>query len=175
MREEKQYLLDEITEPLTSCNAFVIMKYAGVPANAVNQFRREVATLGGAVKMMRKRIFVKACATAGIEVNLEQLPGHIGIVFSGKDPLETTKLVFKFSQDTEKAVEIIGGHIEGKLYNGKDVETLSKLPSKDEMRAQLLATLEAPMSQTLAVMEALLSSVVYCIDNKCKQEGASSS
>ena len=41
-------------------------------------------------------------------------------------------------------------------YNGADVKTLSELPSKDEMRAQLLATLEAPLSQTLSVMEALI-------------------
>jgi large subunit ribosomal protein L10 len=169
MRSEKQYLVDEILAPLGQYKTFVIMKYAGVEANAVNQFRREVATLGGCVKMMRKRILARACANAGITLDLAELPGHIGIVFGGKDPIETTKLVFKFSQDTEKAVEVVGGHIEGKLYNGKDVETLSKLPGRDELRAQLLATLEAPMSQTLAVMEALLSSVVYCLDNKAKE------
>ena len=50
-----------------------------------------------------------------------------------------------------------------------DVESLSKLPGKDEMRAQLLAYLEAPMAQTLAVMDALLTSVVYCLENKSKQ------
>ena len=43
---------------------------------------------------------------------------------------------------------------------------MSKLPSKDEMRAQFLGTLEAPMAQTLAVMDALLTSVVHCLNNK---------
>ena len=56
------------------------------------------------------------------------------------------------------------------FIQASDVERLSKLPSKDEMRAQFLSVLEAPMSQTLAVMEALLTSVPYCLDNKCKQE-----
>lgn len=171
MRREKQYLIDEIVQPLSHYKTFVVMKYAGVPANTVNQFRREVATLGGAVKMMRKRILMKACADVGINLNADDLPGHIGVVFGGPDSIETAKLVFKFRQDTEKAVDVVAGRIEGKLYNGKDVETLSKLPGKDELRAQLLATLEAPMSQTLAVMEALLSSVVYCLDNKCSGQG----
>lgn len=170
MRQEKQYLLDAITEPMAKHGTFVIMKYQGVPANRVNQFRRDVSAIGGKVKMMRKRILVKAAAFAGIALNEEQLPGHIGLVFSGQDPIETTKLLFKFSQETDKAAEVIGGHIDGKLYNGKDVETLSKLPGKEEMRSQLLGTFEAPMAQTLAVMEALLSSVVYCLDNKSKQE-----
>lgn len=169
MRQEKQYLLDEITEPIAKHGTFVIMKYQGVPANKVNKFRRDVAAIGGDVKMMRKRILIKAAALAGITLNEKLLPGHVGLVFGGQDAIETTKLVFKFSQESDKGVQVIGGHIDGKLYDGKDVETLSKLPGKEEMRAQLLATFEAPMAQTLAVMEALLSSVVYCLDNKSKQ------
>lgn len=169
MRNEKQYLVDEITVPISRHGSFVLVKYERVPANSVNQFRREVASIGGRVKMMRKSILVKACAKVGITLSEKELPGHIGIVFSGNDTIETTKLAFKFGQESGNALEVIGGHIDGKLYNGKDVEMLSKLPGKDEMRAQLLATFEAPMSQTLAVMEALLSSVVYCLDNKSKQ------
>ena len=175
MRREKQYLLDAVKGPIDRHGAFVFIKYAGIPANTVNQFRREEAALGGDVLMMRKRIVLKALASSGIEVDMSQFPGHLGIVFSGSDPIETTKLVFQFSKQTEKAATVIGGRIDGKMYNGQDVETLSKLPGKDEMRAQLLATFEAPMSQTLAVMEALLSSVVYCLDNKSKAGDVSTS
>ncbi len=95
--------------------------------------------------------------------------GISALVFAGNDPFETTKFVFKFSQESDKAMEVIGGRFEGQLYNAAEMETLSKLPSKDEMRAQLLSVLQAPMAQTLAVMDAVLSSVVYCLDNKSKQ------
>jgi large subunit ribosomal protein L10 len=57
------------------------------------------------------------------------------------------------------------------MYNAADVEIMSQLPSKDVMRAQFLGLLEAPMAQTLAVMEALISSVVYCLDNKIELDG----
>lgn len=119
---------------------------------------------------MRKRILVKAAQAAGIEIDLNSLEGHIGIVLGGKDPFETTKFVYKFCQDNDKAVEVIGGRFEGQLYNAAEMEALSKLPGKDEMRAQLLSVLQAPMSQTLGVMDAVLSSVVYCLDNKSKQD-----
>ena len=64
----------------------------------------------------------------------------------------------------------MGGRFEGRMYAADQMVKLSTLPSKDEMRAQLLATLEAPMAQTLAVMEAVLSSVVYCLQNKSEQQ-----
>lgn len=172
MRQEKQYLQDAIVEPMEKHSAFVIMNYACIPANTINQFRRDVASKGGKVKMTSKRILMKAFQKAGVEFPLDQFPGSVGVVFSGEDPIEGIKMAFQFCSEAGggKNASVIAGRLEGKMYSGKDVETLSKLPSKDEMRAQFLATLEAPMSQTLAVMEALLSSVVYCLDNKCKQE-----
>lgn len=172
MRKDKQLLLDEVKEQIDQYNSFVIMSYLKLGANAANKFRTEIANLGGNVEVMRKRVLIKAAEAAGVTLDIKALPGHIGLVFAGRDALETTKAVFKFSQDNNKAVEVIGARFEGQLYNGADMEMLSKLPGKDEMRAQLLATLEAPLSQTLAVMDAVLTSVVYCLDNKCKQQGS---
>ena len=169
MRKEKHLLLDEIKGQIEEHGSFVIMSYQRLGANSANAFRGEIAKLGGNIEMVRKRMLVKAADASGITLDVASLPGHIGLVFGGRDPLETTKAVFKFKQENDKVVEVIGGRFEGQLYSGADIEALSKLPGKDEMRAQLLGVLEAPLSQTLAVMEAILSSVVYCLDNKCKQ------
>lgn len=169
MRQDKNILKDEIRSQIEHFGSFVIINYLGLSANAMNQFRTEVAGLGGAVEMVRKRVLIKAAESAGISFELAALPGHVGLVFAGKDPFEMAKLVFKYSQQPEKKVNVIGGRVEGQMYAADQMAKLATLPSKDEMRAQLLATLEAPMAQTLAVMEAILSSVVYCLDNKCKQ------
>jgi large subunit ribosomal protein L10 len=172
MRQEKQLLLDEVESQINkSGGSFVILKYLGLTANKANEFRGDIAKAGGTVEVVRKRLLVKAAQAAGIEIDLKALEGHIGLVFGGSDPLETNKLVFKFSEENGKTVNVIGGRFEGQLYNAAEMETLSKLPSKDEMRAQLLSVLQAPMSETLGVMDAVLSSVLYCLDNKCKQNG----
>lgn len=171
MRKEKQLLLDEVQGQIEQNSSFVIISYSSLTANAANDFRREIAKNGGSMEMVRKRILIKAAQAAGVQLDEATLPGHIGLVFTGKDPIETTKLVFRFRQDS-KAVEVMGGKLDGQLYNGADIEMISNLPSKDEMRAQFLSVLEAPLSQTLAVMEAILTSVVYCLDNKSKQEGS---
>lgn len=169
MRKEKHLLLDEVKDQIERQPSFILMRYAGLSANKANDFRNEIAKLGGSVEMVRKRLLIKAAETMGISLTLDTLPGHISIIFGGKDPFETTKSVFKFGRENEKIVEVIGGRFEGQLYNAADVKALSELPSKNEMRAQFLGTLEAPMAQTLAVLEAILTSVPYCLDNKSKQ------
>jgi large subunit ribosomal protein L10 len=171
MRNEKQLLKQEIKDKIDRYNSFVIMQYSRLTANTANDFRREIGKMGGDVEIVRKRVLLKAAKDAGIELDLSSLEGHVGLVFLGQDPIETTKTVFKFSQDRDKVIQVLGGRFEGQLYGGEDVEKLSKLPSRDEMRAQFLGLLEAPMAQTLAVVEAVLASVVYCLDNKAKQEG----
>ncbi len=170
MRDEKQLLKQEIKGKMDQYGSFVIMRYVGLTANIANDFRREIGKMGGDVEVVRKRVLFRAAEDAGIQLDLTALDGHIGLVFLGQDPIETTKTVFKFSSDREKIIEVIGGHFDGKLYKGEDVERLSKLPGKDEMRAQLLSIFEAPMAQTLAVMDSLLASVAYCLDNKIKKE-----
>lgn len=173
MRQEKELLKIDVKEKFNKYASFVVMKYMGLSANSANEFRREVAKAGGDVEVIRKRILIKAAKDANVDLDLDALEGHVGLVFLGQDPIETTKLVMKFSQDRDNVIKILLGRYDGKLYQGDDVERLSKLPSKNEMRAQFLSTLEAPMSQTLAVMDAVLSSVVYCLDNKAKQESGS--
>ncbi len=170
MRKEKQLLLDEVKEQIEQDGSFIVMRYLKLSANKIAEFRREIRKMGGNVEVMRKRILLRASRAAGIELESVDLAGHIGLVYGGKDPLETTKFVFQFSQQNDKSIEVVGGRFDGQLYHAADVVTLSQLPSKDEMRAQLLGLFEAPMAQTLAVMDAIMSSVVYCLDNKVKLE-----
>ena len=168
MKQEKQLLLKEIKGHMDHFGSFLFISYLAFVANKMNDFRNEVAKSGGNVEVVRKRVLLKAADAAGISLNLQDLPGHICIVFAGKDPVETSKLTFKFTKDNGNVFTVIGGRFEGQMYGAEDVQKLATLPSKDEMRAQFLSTLEAPMSQTLAVMDALLTSVVFCLDNKLK-------
>jgi large subunit ribosomal protein L10 len=170
MKKEKQLLLDEIKEQIVNYDAFLILNYLAIKANKLGEFRGVVAKAGGNVEIGRKRMLIKAAEAAGVKLNLEDLPGHIGLVLSGKDALETMKSVLKFSEENDNLLNVIGAYFDGETYGAEDVKKLATLPGKNEMRAELLSVLEAPLSQTLAVMDALLTSVVYCLDNKSKED-----
>lgn len=173
MIEEKQFLLDEVKEQIKAHPSFVIMRYTGLTAAKAEDFRRQMNKRGGKFGVMRKRILLKAAQAAGIELDSVDLGGHIGVVYSAGEATEVAKGVYQFGQDT-KTVEIAGGYIDGRVCQAEEVVMISQLPGKDEMRAQLLGLFEAPMAQTLAVVDALLTSVMHCMDNKCKAEGETS-
>lgn len=171
MKQEKQLLLDEIQDQIREHPSFIIVQYAAIGANALNEFRTAIAERKGDVSVMGKRMLIKAASQRGISLARTDLAGHIAMVYAGgEDAIEMAKYVFQFSKESEGKVKVVGGHIDGLLYSAEQVDLLSKLPGKQEMRAQLLGTLEAPMSHFLACCEALLTSLPHCLENKVKLE-----
>ena len=112
----------------------------------------------------------KAAKEAGITIDKEMLKGHIGIVYSREDTIAIAKAVYKFKKDNDKLLDVLGGLFEGKLCSPSDLEEISTLPSQDEMRAQFLGVLEAPLSGLVSVMEAAMSGVVSCMDQQVQKK-----
>lgn len=167
MRTEKQFLLDDIKERIENSKGFIVTQYKNMTANGMAEFRGNLSKNGGDFEVIAKRVFIKAAQDQGIEFNKDLLEGHIGIAFAEEDYISTAKEINRYGKETEK-VEILSGYIEGQIYNKADVIKLSNLPSLDEMRAQFLGLMEAPMTQTLGVFHAILTSVIYALENKAK-------
>lgn len=170
MRAEKQFLLDEIEEKIETFKSFLITRYDQLGANTANDLRVKMAESGGDYEVVRKRLFVKVAEKRGLEIGENFLQGHLGLAFTGLDAIETLKVLMKFCKENPEKMEVLGGFFDGTLYEKAQVEKLATLPAKEQMRAQLLGLFEAPAAQTLSVMEALLTAVPHCLQNKVDQE-----
>lgn len=171
MRKEKQLLLDDIRDRIQGSKSVMLMSYRKLDANKTANFRTEIAKAGGSVYVVKKRVLVKAAETVGMSLQMDQLKGHIGVILSQKDAVETTKAFFKFSKESaEETFEVIGGQFEGQLCSAMDFEKIAKLPGLEQMRSELLATFESPLSHTLSVLEAILTCLPYCLENKATSE-----
>jgi len=167
MRKEKTLLLEEIREKIDASAAMIITRYEKLEPNISWQLRSELAKSGSLFEVVRKKMFLKAAVGAGIQLDEALLQGHVGIVFVNQpDAMPSTKAIYKFSEDNGKIFEILCGQIEGKMVPGQDLEILSKLPGIDEMRATLLGLFTSPMSQMLAVLEAVMAGPLSVISQK---------
>ena len=170
MRAEKQLLLDEIKEWIENSKAFVVASYQGIEANSTADFRKAIVDTGGDVKVIGKRIFLRAAKEAKIEFSREELEGHIALVFACEDPIQTTKALCDFQKAQKNKVAIHGGFFDQKKTSKDDILEISKLPSMDQMRAEIIGLLTAPMTQTLGVIQAVLAAVPSCLDQKVKKQ-----
>lgn len=166
MRPEKQLLLDEITDLIDQSKAMVVARYDRFNPQASWNFAEELSKCESNFKVMKKRVLYKAAQEKDLSFKGKKMTGHIGVIFINGDLLEASKVLVKFQSDNADFLEIVSGHIEGRACSFEEIVMLSKLPGKDEMRAQLLGLFEAPMAQTLSVMDNLLTSILHCLENK---------
>lgn len=167
MRDEKKLLLDELTDKIESSAGFIMTSYQGLTAALARQFRDHLSEVNGEFEIVRKRVFLKALEKKGTPVKDIKLEGHIGIMFAEKEALPLVKAVVKFSEANNDMFTLVGGVIENVMCDGKEITELSKLPSLQELRAQFVGLLQAPMAQTVGTMQAQLASLLYCFDAKC--------
>lgn len=170
MRAEKQLLLDEIEDKIEDFKSFIVARYDKLSAADTRAFRREMAKLGSEYEVVRKRIFLKATEKQGLEIDASLLEGHVGVVFSGEEPMETAKAIVNFGKECSGSFEMLAGHVDGKICDSEEMKLLAQMPSKNELRAQLLALLQAPMAQSVGIMNAVMRSLVTCMDNKVKKD-----
>ncbi|MEI6242366.1 MAG: 50S ribosomal protein L10 [Chlamydiota bacterium] len=169
MRPEKKLLVESIKGKIEQSKAVMLLQYSKFSPSMSWKFAAQLKKPQGRFEVMKKRIFFKAAEECGLKLdNIGDLTGHMGVLFVYGDALDATKVVFKFSKDNESIVKVLGGRFEGQIYSAIDLEALSNLPSLIELRAQFLGLLEAPMVQVLTVMDTLLTSVIYCLENKSK-------
>ncbi len=168
MRKEKQIHLDQIHKEIEDSSAMMLMSYQSMGANVTASFRSQLNKAGGKLTVVPKRVFIKAAKKSGIEFDKKQLQGHVGVIFADDDPVAPAKVLFEYQKNNKDNVQILGGEFEGSKISSEDVEQLAKLPGIQELRAQFVGVLEAPLSGLLSVQEALLTSVMHCLENKSK-------
>lgn len=170
MRDEKQLLLDEIVDKIKQSDTFVIASYNKIDPNLDHALRTAILKTGGNYSVVKKRILVKAAASLGLDINEDTLEGHIALASSPEDGVSTTKALFDFAKENKDMLKVLGGRFEGQIYDGDYFKQISQLPSKQELRSQIVGLLEAPMSQSVRVIESMLSCLLHCIENKIQKE-----
>lgn len=167
MRPEKELLLNEIREKIDAAKAMIVARYDKLEPNTAWQLRELLLKSGSVFEVVRKRVFAKAAAVAGLKFDESLFKGHVGIAFvNQEDAMPSAKAIFKFSEDNGKILEVLCGQIEGKIIPGSEIEALSKLPGMDEMRATLLGLFVSPMSHTLSVLEAIMAGPLSVLEQK---------
>ena len=98
------------------------------------------------------------------------LSGPTALVAGDGDPAEVAKAIVAFLKKNEQA-SVKAGQLESQTLDAAQVKQLSELPGKDEMRAKLLGTLNAPAQNMVGVLAASLRSVLYVLKARVDKEG----
>jgi large subunit ribosomal protein L10 len=175
-RAQKEQIVGSVKEKFEKMTSAVFVDFKGLNVESVSKLREEFRKSGVDYQVVKNTLVRHAIEHHDWAKKLDKtLVGMTGIAWSYEDPSAAAKVVKAFKKDNPK-LEIKGGLLEGDLMTGKQVEdNLATLPGKDELRASLLATLQAPLQQFVQQLQAGSQNFVYLLaarEEKLKEGGA---
>jgi large subunit ribosomal protein L10 len=149
--------------------AAVFLDFKGMKVEEVTKMRAEFRKAGVEYKVVKNTLVKTALKDAPYKAQLKDaLVGMTGIAWSYEDPSAAAKVVKAFRKDPAgEKLQIKAGLIEGAVLDAKGVEEqLATMPGKNELRAMLLATLQAPLQNFVALLAAPQQNFVYVLSAK---------
>ena len=152
----KSEKIDEIKSKAEKAQVAVLTEYKGYSVEEITNLRRALQKEGGDYMVTKNTLAKIAFKGTDFEVLSDSMTGPIAIAFGFNDQVSPAKAVSKFIKDTKKGV-ILGGALDGKLLDAKEVEALAKLPSKEELIAKILGSINSPASGIVGSVNAVMA------------------
>ncbi|TGE09993.1 50S ribosomal protein L10 [Hymenobacter fodinae] len=161
IREDKQALVDELSEKFQSHNAFYIADASGMSVAKINEFRRLCFNRGMEFKVYKNTFIRKALDTLGTDtVEMDAaLKGQSGILFSKESGNAPAKLLQDFykAQNYGKNVEpkpaLKGAYVDASIYIGANqLTSLSTLKGKNELIGEVIGLLQSPAKNVISAL-----------------------
>jgi large subunit ribosomal protein L10 len=159
-KQQKEELVAQVVTDIKASKALVFADYKGVPVKELTQLRRDLMNAGSRWQVMKKTLLNIALQQSEVEVDGRDLSGQVGVAYSG-DEVSAAKILSDFKKNhKDLPFSIQGGALGTKGLSEGEVTALAKLPSQDELRGQLVGTLQAPISGFVRVLGGNLSGLV---------------
>ena len=169
-KADKERVIAELTERLSSADALLVADYRGLTNSQLASLRVELLKHGAKLSVVKNTLTRRAAEAAGADALLAMLEGPTAIAFVEADgnAVAVAKALSDAAKDT-KILALRGGVLSGNPITGDEIERLAKLPPLEVLQAQLVGVIVAPLTQLAAVLNAPLQNLVGLINARITQ------
>ena len=151
-RAQKAESIETLKGVFSDAGAVVVTHNLGLTVAEMEDLRGRLRTAGGAFKVVKNRLALKALDAAEGSEHHALFKGPVGIAFA-PDAVTAAKVTAEYAKGNDKFV-VLGGFMGDKILDAAGVSTLSKLPSLDQIRASFLGLLNTPATRIAGVVQA---------------------
>ena len=162
-RQEKEAIVQELSDKLGRMKTAVFTQVSGYTMDDANTLREKGAEQGVELLIAKKTLLVRALENNGFKVSKGDFEGSILTSLGYEDELSAAKLMQEFTKERDE-IQVVGGILEGEVVGPDAIKQLSTLPSKDELLAKVVGSLNAPVSGFVNVLAGNLRNLVYVLN-----------
>lgn len=161
-KEQKLTIVKDVREILEASKLTVVAQYSGIDVKKMQQLRKQAQQNSTVVRVIKNRLVKQALGSINKfkDVDSSILKSQLLYAFNNQDELEPAHVLNQFALK-ETNLKFIGAFTEDGLFIGADdVKMLANLPGKNQLRAQLVSTIAAPISGFVGVMSGNLKALI---------------
>ncbi|MFA7598010.1 MAG: 50S ribosomal protein L10 [Candidatus Cloacimonas sp.] len=173
INKAKEKMVMDLTERLKDAKAIVLLDYKGINIEDVNELRSRMRDNNVDYFVSKNTLIKRALNNLGVTELDDALQGPTSVAISKFDEVTPAREIAKFIKEvmSDKTFPSFKyGYVDGKVFDAASLGQLAKLPSRDELIAKLLGSLNAPISGFVYTLKGVVNKFVYAIDAIAKEK-----
>jgi large subunit ribosomal protein L10 len=171
-RSEKEAIIAEVAEKAARAIAMYFADFSKLTVAEETDLRREFRKSGVEYNVVKNTLARKALQQlTGYDRVYDKLVGPTGIAFSYDDPSAPAKIIKKYSEKSGK-FKLKAAVIEKQVYDATRLNELANMPSRKDMVAAILGSIQTPASGIVGAINAIAHDLVYVLDAIEKKKAA---
>jgi large subunit ribosomal protein L10 len=156
--EEKKEVVADIAARVAKAQAIVIAEYRGLPVGQATQLRAQARASGVYLRVLKNTLARRAVQGTPFEKLAEKMVGPLAYGIS-EDPVAAAKVLHAYAKTNDKLV-IMGGAMPNQVMTAKEIGALATLPSREQLLATLMGTMQAPITKFVQTLNEVPSRFV---------------
>jgi len=170
--EEKKEIVRGISEKMKNSKTMILTDYRGLTVQEDTELRAALRKAGVEYKVVKNTLARIAAKENGLDELEKFMEGPTAIAVSETDPVAPAKVLYEFAKKNEKLTLKVGV-LEGKIIDIDGIKALAELPSKEELVAKTLGSLNAPIAGFVNVLNANIRGLVIALNAIAEKQQAS--
>lgn len=168
----KNSKVEEIKESISKAKVAIVSDYRGFTVAEITNLRRRLQKENSDYTVVKNTLAKIAIKDTPFEGLGEFLNGPSAIALGFGDEVAPAKVILQYLKEAKKTNEVKGGVLDGKVISASDVKAISNLPSKQELLAKIMGSLNAPAQGLVGVTNGVAGALVRAVEEVRKQKAA---
>lgn len=159
---QKQKVIERLREKMARQKAVILVGIAGIGVKDITVLKSKLKAVNSGFQVAKKTLAEIVFKENKLDFDKKSFKEEIALVFGFGDEVSPAKTAWQFSRTNDK-LKILGGFVENKFQDKDSVILLAQLPSRQELLAQLLGSISAPISGFENVLQGNIKGLIYAL------------
>jgi large subunit ribosomal protein L10 len=162
-KQQKQEISRDIKERLAKAKSVVFSSFNGLTVKENEALRNELVKEQSEYYAAKKTLLNRVLKDANFDIDARTLEGQVAITFGYNDEVAPAKILAKFIKSSDGRLKFLGGILDNKFVDAQGITELSILPSKEELYAKIVGSINAPVYGFVNVLAGNMRALVHVL------------